>query len=135
MVNTKLALGIHILVFVEIAPENESLTSEIVAESIGTNPVVVRRMFSKLKTAGLLQSITPKRGLVLAKRPELISIYEVLKAVDPDNEIFAVHQNVDPKCEPGQAIVKAIESEFHLIQDEIEEKLKKKTLWDLIGKI
>ena len=62
-------------------PEKDSINSEIVSESIGTNAVVVRRMSSALKKAGLLKSVSIKKGLMLAKKSENITLYEILKAV------------------------------------------------------
>ena len=135
VINTRLAIGIHILAFVECVPEKDTLNSEIVAESIGTNPVVVRRMSSALKKAGLLQSISIKKGLILAKKPENITLYEILKAVDPSNELFGIHQSVNPQCTYGQSIVKVIEDEFKTVQLELEENLKTKTLNDLMNKV
>ncbi len=135
MINTRLAIGIHILAFVECVPEKGTLNSEIVAESIGTNSVVVRRMSSALKKAGLLKSISAKKGLMLAKKPENITLYEILKAVDPSNELFGIHQNVNPQCTYGQSIVKVIEDEFKTVQLELEENLKTKTLNDLMIKV
>ena len=135
VINTRLAIGIHILAFVECVPEKDTLNSEIVAETIGTNPVVVRRMSSALKKAGLLQSISIKKGLILAKKPENITLYEILKAVDPSNELFGIHQSVNPQCTYGQSIVKVIEDEFKTVQLELEENLKTKTLNDLMNKV
>lgn len=135
MINTRLAIGIHILAFVECVPEKDTLNSEIIAESIGTNPVVVRRMSSALKKAGLLQSISIKKGLMLSKKPENITLYEILKAVDPSNELFGIHQSVNPQCTYGLSIVKVIEDEFKTVQLELEENLKTKTLNDLMNKV
>ncbi|MBD8036096.1 Rrf2 family transcriptional regulator [Solibacillus sp. A46] len=135
MINTRLAIGIHILAFVECVPEKDKLNSEIIAESIGTNPVVVRRMLSALKKASLLQSISIKKGLILAKKPENITLYEILKAVDPSNELFGIHQSVNPQCMYGLSIVKVIEDEFKNVQLELEENLKTKTLNDLMSKV
>jgi len=135
VINTRLAIGIHILAFVECVPEKDSINSEIVSESIGTNPVVVRRMSSALKKAGLLKSVSIKKGLMLAKNPEKITLYEILKAVDPSNELFIVHQKVNPQCTYGQSIVKVIEDEFRCVQFELEGNLKKKTLHDIMKKV
>ena len=135
MINTRLAIGIHILAFVECVPEKDSINSEIVSESIGTNAVVVRRMSSALKKAGLLKSVSIKKGLMLAKKSENITLYEILKAVDPSNELFIVHQKVNPQCTYGQSIVKVIENEFRYLQFELEGNLKKKTLHDIMKKV
>ena len=72
---------------------------------------------------------------MLAKKPENITLYEILKAVDPSNELFIVHRKVNPQCTYGHSIVKVIENEFRLLQFELEENLKKKTLHDIMKKV
>ncbi|MFU1875248.1 Rrf2 family transcriptional regulator, partial [Enterococcus faecium] len=51
--STKLSVAIHILSLIETGPQ-EQVTSEYIASSVNTNPVVVRRLMSQLKKAGLI---------------------------------------------------------------------------------
>lgn len=53
--STKLSVAIHILSLIETGPQ-EQVTSEYIASSVNTNPVVVRRLMSQLK-AGLIHSM------------------------------------------------------------------------------
>lgn len=46
MINSRLAVAIHILSIISV---DEKASSEIIADSVNTNPVVVRRMISLLK--------------------------------------------------------------------------------------
>ncbi len=46
MINSRLAVAIHILSLISM---DEKTSSEIIADSVNTNPVVVRRMISLLK--------------------------------------------------------------------------------------
>lgn len=54
--STKLSVAIHILSLIETGPQ-EQVTSEYIASSVNTNPVVVRRLMSQLKKAGLIHSM------------------------------------------------------------------------------
>ena len=46
MVNTRLSVAIHILSLIAANPRE---SSEMIAGSVNTNPVVIRRMISQLK--------------------------------------------------------------------------------------
>lgn len=67
----------------------EPLTSEVMATTYGTNPVVLRRVLSKLRRAGLVET---RRGVgggsVLARDPATINLREVYEAVADDPEIL-----------------------------------------------
>ena len=86
MKNTRLSMAIHILSMVATAEDPMSLTSEWMAGSINTNAVVVRRLVSALKQAGLVAAVQTNRGLRLCKSARDISFWEVLQAVDPEHE-------------------------------------------------
>ncbi len=135
MVNTRLAIGIHILSFVQCSNNFDALNSEIVADSIQTNPVVVRRMTSALKKAGLLKSVKGNRGLILTKEPKDISFLEILKAVDPSNELFIVHQNPNPACLLGQNLVCVLACMFDEIQKNTEQELSKQNIQQVLDRI
>ncbi len=82
------SLSLHVLGFLT-ATEGKPLTSEVLAETYGTNPVVVRRILAKLKAAGLIAS---QRGVgggsILSKNPDEISLREVYEAVHEDSVIL-----------------------------------------------
>lgn len=81
-------LALHILGFLT-ASEGKPLTSEILAETYGTSPVVVRRVLIKLKESGLVKSQRGAGGgSVLAKDPVGISLREVYESVHGDLAIL-----------------------------------------------
>lgn len=58
------------------------MTSEKLAESIRTNPTVVRRLLAKLVDAGLVESFKGKAGGVrIAKTAKEVSLKDIYKAV------------------------------------------------------
>ena len=102
----------------------EPATSEQMAERINTNPVVVRRILSDLRDAGLVET---KRGVGggvwLARKPEAISLRDVYEAVEADTELLALHPNP-----PSRSCSTAVNIEDYLRQvyGEAEEALKRK---------
>lgn len=99
MINSRLAVAIHILSLISM---DEKTSSEIIADSVNTNPVVVRRMISLLKKADILTSRAGVPGASLKKDPADISLLEVYRAVQKQEELFAVHENPNPKCPVGK---------------------------------
>ncbi|MBM7609928.1 DNA-binding IscR family transcriptional regulator [Lysinibacillus composti] len=132
MINTRLSMGIHILSLVALSNDPENLNSEWIATSINTNPVVVRRLTSSLKKANLVKAYVGNRGLQLMKEPEDISLLEILKAVDPNNHLFHIHQNSNIQCTVGRNIESTLGSIFNDIQKETEWKLANLKLDDVM---
>jgi DNA-binding IscR family transcriptional regulator len=84
----------------------ESLTSEFIADSVNTNPVVVRRLLGSLRDAGLVESKTGVGGgWSLLVDPGRITLLDIFRAVEPHTELFALHRSEpNPECPCGQHI-------------------------------
>ena len=52
-INTRFSVGVHILTLLACKP-NRGITSEMLARSVNTNSVVIRRLTGQLKKAGLV---------------------------------------------------------------------------------
>lgn len=131
MINTRLSVAIHILTLVASNP-NEPLTSEFIAGSVNTNPVVIRRMSSLLKKADILTSRPGVPGSALKKDPSEISLLEVYKAVQVQDDLFAIHEKPNPNCPVGGNIQATLDETFNSIQQAMENELKNKSLKDVI---
>ena len=99
--SSRFIVATHILVSMAVRKilsfENKVLNSEMLALSVNTNPVVIRRTIGLLKEAGLVESQSgPKGGAILAKAPADITLANVHKAVD-NAGLFHMHY-----CEPNQ---------------------------------
>ena len=89
--NCRFAVAVHICALLA-HNEGEPATSEWIAESVNTNPVVIRRTLSALAKAGLVKSWRGSNGgSILARPPRSISLAEIYRAVD-DSEGPALHQ-------------------------------------------
>ena len=62
MINSRFAVAIHILALVAAGPR-EQVTSEFIAGSVNTNPVVIRRISGMLRKAGLINLTSGRQVL------------------------------------------------------------------------
>jgi len=82
-VNTRFCTGIHTLVLLAADPDVQQ-TSEEIARKLNTNPVVIRRVLSLLRQAGLVSSQKgPSGGSRLAKPGKAIKLGDIYRALEP----------------------------------------------------
>jgi Rrf2 family protein len=94
--NTRFATGVHALVLLAAEPEGLK-TSEEIAERLGINPVVVRRIFSMLRRAGVLTSQKgPHGGSKLARSAKRITLGDIYRALDGGELFHAVRAGSQP---------------------------------------
>jgi DNA-binding IscR family transcriptional regulator len=135
-INSRFAVGVHILSLLEINKEGRN-TSEYIAGSVNTNPVVVRRITGMLSKAGLVRTSPGVAGATLARPIEEITLYDVYKAVRDDDAdpLFAVHDKPNPECVVGKNIQCALEKSFNQAQTAMENELAGVTLETVIHDI
>jgi DNA-binding IscR family transcriptional regulator len=135
-ISSRFAVGIHILSLLEIN-KHEVNSSEFIASSVNTNPVVIRRIMGMLKSAGLVNVRPGIAGAELAKHLSNISLLDVYKAVNvvKDKELFGVHEKPNPDCLVGRNIQQAIDPLFSLAQLALEKALGNVTIEDVVADI
>lgn len=131
MINTRFAVAIHILALTA-THSREKLTSEYMASSVNTNPVVIRRISGMLKKAGLLTSTVGIPGTTLKKEPGQISLLEVYRAVQNHEDLFAIHEKPNLKCPVGASIQATLDDTFSSVQQAMENELAGKSLKDIV---
>ncbi|EME71173.1 transcriptional regulator [Paramagnetospirillum caucaseum] len=102
--NCRFAVAVHITALLATM-EGQPCTSEWIAGSVNTNPVVVRRLLSALAKAGLVRSTRGSAGgSVLARPADRISLLDIHRAVDEDEEPALHNQPPNPACPVGRNI-------------------------------
>ncbi len=129
-ISTRFSVAVHILTLIHLNRDKQ-ITSDFIAESVGTNPVVIRRIMSRLKKANLLHSKPGIGGTYLAREPNEISLYEIYVATLGSQTIFDIHQNPNPNCLVGANIQDALNETFQTAQQKMEAELKQVTLADI----
>jgi Rrf2 family protein len=94
--STRFPAAIHILTLLAIK-KGECCSSEWVAQSVGTNAVVVRRIVGLLQEAGFVTSRAGSQGgAMLAIEPDKVTLKDIYDAVE-DESVFCMH-DPHPKC-------------------------------------
>lgn len=131
MINSRLAVAIHILTLLAANPHKQ-LTSDFIAGSVNTNPVVIRRISGMLKKAGLLTSQVGVAGATLTKDPAEISLLDIYRGVQKKDEpLFALHDSPNPNCPVGKNIQGTLNETFGSVQKAMENELASKSLKDV----
>jgi Rrf2 family protein len=100
----RFAVAVHVASLLALS-EGQACTSEWIAGSVNTNPVVVRRILSSLAKAGLVCSTRGSNGgSVLAKSAERITLLDIQRAVEAEEEPALHHQPPNPACPVGRNI-------------------------------
>ncbi len=133
--STKFAVSVHIL---SVLYYNKDVVcnSEYIAGSVNTNPVVIRRLVSSLKKAGLLNVSSNQNGIKPTRKPEDVRLYEIYDAVDNvDSLLFGLHRNVNVNCPVGRNINSVLQCEMDKMQTMLRESLNNITMADVMNGI
>ncbi|CAK20587.1 Rrf2 family transcriptional regulator [Listeria welshimeri] len=133
-ISTRFSVAVHILTLIDMNKER-SITSDTIAASVNTNPVVIRRIMSKLKKAGLIQSSPGISGTYLLKNATEITLYDIYQAVEVTDNLFDIHKNPNPNCEVGANIQETLDTVFIHAQQKMEADLKRTTLSQITADI
>ncbi|MGE7093611.1 Rrf2 family transcriptional regulator [Lysinibacillus sp. NPDC048646] len=135
MVNSRFSVAIHILSLIATTSDKSQLTSDYMAGSVNTNPVVVRRMIGVLKKAGLLSSQSGLAGYDLLVEPKDLSLLTIYHAIDGPEQLFAIHDEPNPDCSVGRKIQRTLEGVYTSVWDAMEEQLQAQTLQDVLDQL
>lgn len=132
-ISSRFSIGVHILSLLAINP-HEHNTSEWIAGSVGTNPVVIRRVLGQLKKAGLANVKAGSGGATLARDLDGITLLDVYRAVEvvDEGELFHVHEQPNPSCAVGANIEGVLRLMLVKAQEAMEGVLAAVTLAELV---
>lgn len=133
--NSRFTVAIHVLTLLAYA-QPELLTSEHIACSVTTNPVVIRRILGDLRRAGLVLSHAGNGGgWKLARRAEHITLLDAYEAVQ-EGALFALHpQRPNPACAIGKTIQSTLTAFFEDAETALEERLAQSTVADVLTRV
>lgn len=132
-ISSRFTVAVHILSLVAIE-RSELCTSEWIAESVNTNPVVIRRVIGKLRDAELVQVRRGLGGATLQKPLDEITLLDVYRAVEvvEEGELFQMHENPNPNCPVGANIGAVLELILLRAQESMESVLREITMDELV---
>ena len=133
--DTRFSSAIHTLIM--IAGAEAPMTSDQIAESVGTNASYIRKITGLLKKQGIIDSRQGISGFTLLVEPEKLSLWRIYQAIAETEEVhvFDLHQNPNDECIVGRHIQPVLTDVFRGIEEKAELELKKTTLADCLQKM
>jgi len=135
-ISSRFTLAVHILACIAVIKDMK-ITSNLLAGSTNTNPVIVRKILGQLKNAGLVEVVRGTGGASLAKPPEEISFLDIYQAVEcvERGELFHFHENPNEKCPIGRNIHSVLDDKLEQVQRAMERELASISMADVQGEI
>jgi Rrf2 family protein len=131
MTSSRFAVAVHVLTLLE-HEQGRPATSTYIADSVRTNPAVVRRLLAQLGRAGLVTArLGAGGGTVLARSADRIRLVDVYRAVETAG-LFAMHRSPpNPRCPVGRHIQATLGQVIGRAERALERELGGVTLGDV----
>jgi len=114
--------------------EGDRVTSASLANSVNTNPVIIRRLLLALQRARLVDtSKGAGAGSRLSRSPRRINLAEVYRAVEEAEPFATPSRKPNAACPVGRRIRKALDPVFASAQCALERDLARTSLADVIA--
>ena len=134
--NSRFTVAIHILAWMALVERKGTvtITSDRLAASVNTNPVVIRRALGLLRGAGLVNvQHGAGAGWTLARPADQISLLSVHDAVEPE-PMFSMH-SAEPNqaCPVGRGIQPALSRVYQRVDDALRRELATTSISDVLA--
>jgi Rrf2 family protein len=128
----RFAFAVHILAVLAYR-RGGGISSDLLAGSVNTNPVVVRRIVSSLRRAGLVCCAKGAGGgATLCREPRTIHLDEIYRAIEPPRSLSASRHRPNLRCPVGRGIKRVLEEVHADAQRALEKSLAGRTLADAL---
>ena len=125
-------MAVHVLAVLAYK-EGDRVTSALLAGSVNTNPVMVRRLLLALQKARLVETCKGAgAGSRLSRAPRRINLAEVYRAVEAAEPFAAPSRKPNAACPVGHCIKQTLGKVFASAENALERDLEKTSLADLM---
>jgi len=129
----RFAFAVHVLAVLALQRAVGRACSDKLASSVNTNPVVIRRLLSQLRNAGLVETQKGSSGgTTLCCPPETIALDRVYRAVQTKPSFGTHRQKPNQRCPVGAGIERVLDEIFSSAQAALESELARRTLGDVL---
>ncbi len=131
-ISSRFTMAVHMFACMDVFKDLK-MTSDFMAQSIGTNPVIIRKLLQQLKAAGLIEVLRGTGGVKIKRPLDEITFLDIYQAVEctPKEELFHFHEKPNQKCPVGRNIHHVLDDKLEKVQQAMEEQLSKTTLEDV----
>lgn len=133
-ISSRFTIALHMFSCMEVFKGTNKITSDFLASSINVNPVIIRKLLSQLKDAGLIEVKRGTGGASIEKPLDEITFLDIYHAVDciEENTLFHFHENPNLDCPVGKNIHNILDDKLVRVQSAMEHELESITLADVI---
>ncbi len=133
--NSRFAVAVHSAGMIAFG-DRMVVTSEAIARSVGTNPVVVRRVCGMLVKAGLVEVKKGQNGGALLTRPaEKITLGEIYRAVEQETVLPVPELSGKHPCAIGKRVGPVLRVFFGRAENCMLKQLDRTRLSDVIAAV
>lgn len=132
-ISSRFTLAVHLFACVDTFQNDYKVTSDFIALSTNVNPVIIRKLLSQLKAAGLIEVARGTGGTKIVKPLSEITFLDIYRAVEcVENEtLFHFHENPNIECPVGKNIHNVLDDKLMRVQNAMELELASITLQDV----
>jgi Rrf2 family protein len=131
----RFAMAVHVLAVLAYK-EGDRVTSALLAGSVNTNPVIVRRLLLALQRARLVDTCKGAgAGSRLSRSPRRIDLAQVYRAVEDVEPFASPRRKPNAACPVGGCIGEFLHRVFASAQSALERDLAKTTLADVMDAV
>ncbi|WP_250029649.1 Rrf2 family transcriptional regulator [Paractinoplanes maris] len=133
--NSRLTIAVHALTWMALAEQrgDDPMTSDQVAASVNTNPVVIRRSLGELRRAGLV-GVRHRAGAGwhLARPASGITLLDVYDAVEQPRQFALHHTEPNLQCPVGHGIRPVLDELYGGVEQAVRLQLAQTTIADVL---
>lgn len=129
-ISSRFTLAVHIFICIDTFKDEYKVTSDFLAGSTNVNPVIIRKILSQLKSAGLVKVARGTGGATISRPLDEITFLDIYKAVEcvGKGELFHFHENPNAQCPVGRNIHVILDDKLQRVQEAMEKELASITL-------
>ena len=130
--SVRLPVATHVLLCIGQFQGEYKTTSTFLAGSVNVHPVIIRKVLGQLRTAGLVEVAAGIGGAKLTRSLKDITLLDVFRAVEEDEDLFHFQENPNPNCPVGRNIHRVLGTRLERIRQHMLEDLAGITLAELL---
>jgi Rrf2 family protein len=131
----RFGMAVHVLAVLAYK-EGDRVTSAMLADSVNTNPVIIRRLLLALQRAKLVDTCKGAgSGSRLSRSPRRINLAQIYQAVEPAEAFASPSRKPSAACPVGKCMREALARVFASAQRALEQDLAKTTLADVMDAV
>lgn len=128
----RFAMAVHVLAVLAYK-DGDPVTSALLAGSVNTNPVIVRRLLLSLKQARLIETRKGVgAGSRLSRSAARINLAQIYRAVEGSESFASPSRKPNSGCPVGNCIRQTLAQVFASAESALEQDLEKTTLADVV---